>query len=85
MASSTPTGEVKSKHKAFTLCKCLQQRARTPPYRAGAGFAPSIHAARGSRRAVDPCSVLRQLCPPLRGAWALTRSELPWAVPDGPT
>ena len=29
--------------------------------------------------------VLRQLYLPLRGVWALTSSELPWAVPDGPT
>jgi hypothetical protein len=29
--------------------------------------------------------LLRQLCLPLRGVWALTSSELPWAVPDGPT
>ena len=29
--------------------------------------------------------VLRQLCLPLQGVWALTSSELPWAVPDGPT
>ncbi len=29
--------------------------------------------------------VLRQLGLPLRGVWALTSSELPWAVPDGPT
>ncbi len=29
--------------------------------------------------------LLRQLGLPLRGVWALTSSELPWAVPDGPT
>jgi hypothetical protein len=29
--------------------------------------------------------VLRQLGLPLRGVWALTSSELLWAVPDGPT
>jgi len=29
------------------------------------------------------CILLRQLCLPLRGVWALTSSELPWAVPDG--
>jgi hypothetical protein len=32
-----------------------------------------------------PASVLRQRGLPLRGVWALTSSELPWAVPDGPT
>ncbi len=30
-------------------------------------------------------SLLRQLGLPLRGVWALTSSELPWAVSDGPT
>ncbi len=29
--------------------------------------------------------LLRQLGLPLRGVWALTSSELSWAVPDGPT
>jgi hypothetical protein len=29
--------------------------------------------------------LLRQLGLPLRGVWALTSSELPWAVPDGQT
>jgi hypothetical protein len=29
--------------------------------------------------------VLRQLCLPLQGLWALNCSELPWVVPDGPT
>ncbi len=32
-----------------------------------------------------PLRLLRQLCLPLRAVWALTSSELPWAVPDGPT
>jgi len=31
------------------------------------------------------CPLLRQLGLPLRGMWALTSSELTWAVPDGPT
>jgi hypothetical protein len=31
------------------------------------------------------CILLRQLGLPLRGMWALTSSELPWAVPDRPT
>jgi hypothetical protein len=31
------------------------------------------------------CDLLRMLGLPLRGVWALTSSELPWAVPDGPT
>ncbi len=29
--------------------------------------------------------LMRQLGLPLRGVWALASSELPWAVPDGPT
>jgi len=33
----------------------------------------------------DPNPLLRQLGLPLRGVWALTSSELPRAVPDGPT
>jgi hypothetical protein len=32
-----------------------------------------------------PHCLLRQLGLPLRGVWALTSSELPRAVPDGPT
>ena len=34
---------------------------------------------------IVPAVLLRQLGLPLRGVWALTSSELPWAVPDGPT
>ncbi len=39
----------------------------------------------GDPDAMRQTKVLRQLCLPLRGVWALTSSELPWAVPDGPT
>ena len=41
--------------------------------------------ARDSGRTSTRCAVFRQLGLPLRGVWALTSSELPWAVPDGPT
>jgi hypothetical protein len=37
------------------------------------------------RRFGAPNPLLRQLGLPLRGVWALTSLELPWAVPDGPT
>ncbi len=57
---------------------------------------PTRLAARSDAGARGPCApqaaqrrsqtaLLRQLCLPLRGVWALTSSELPWAVPDGPT
>ncbi len=39
----------------------------------------------GDTLAALRAGLLRQLCLPLRGVWALTSSELPWAVPDGPT
>jgi hypothetical protein len=40
--------------------------------------------ARDSGRTSTRCAVFRQLGLPLRGVWALTSSELPRAVPDGP-
>jgi hypothetical protein len=61
---------------------------RTSPYetcrvRRGRGPVPlRDHAAAPTS---PPGGVLRQLGLPLRGVWALTSSELPWAVPDGPT
>jgi hypothetical protein len=39
----------------------------------------------GAAPTSPPGAVLRQLGLVLRGVWALTSSELPWAVPDGPT
>jgi hypothetical protein len=58
------------------------------------GHAPCAHAThgrrsrpvpRGSRPVAAPKILLRQLGPPLQGVWALNSSELPGAVPDGPT
>jgi hypothetical protein len=71
------------------------QRQGGGPLRPGRAPPPCICAApRLARAAVIrgmPCGppplslLLRQLCLPLRGVRALTSSELPWAVPDGPT
>ncbi len=66
----------------------LRSAIATKQLRSAAGWCCSVSAGRDSAQPAPGgvvAALLRQLCLPLRGVWALTSSELPWAVPDGPT
>ncbi len=67
---------------------CIQLITRTSPYetrRILRGRGPVPLRDHGAAPISPPGGVLRQLGLPLRGVWALTSSELSWAVQDGPT
>ncbi len=66
----------------------IQLMTRTSPYdtrRVRRGRGPVPICDHGAAPTSPSGGVLQQLGLLLRGVWALTSSELPWAVPDGPT
>ncbi len=87
----TPVLEPIFAQSVATALSASARRVTEPHATAGRGTQLGPRVASGLCEAALPgrashrVTVLRQLGLPLRAVWALTSSELPWAVPDGPT